>query len=82
VAYCPLRRAGPLPDATLTAIAASTAPRGAVALKWLLDQDGVAAIPKASRSESQKAISMRSMSGLDDEDRQAHRGAAGKTSVA
>jgi len=26
-----------------------------VALKWLLDQDGVAAIPKASRAESQQA---------------------------
>jgi len=26
-----------------------------VALKWLLDQDGVAAIPKASRGRSQKA---------------------------
>jgi 2,5-diketo-D-gluconate reductase B len=40
-----------------------------VALKWLLDQPGVAAIPKASRRESQEinlhALNVR----LDDEDR-------------
>jgi 2,5-diketo-D-gluconate reductase B len=42
-----------------------------VALRWLLDQDGVAAIPKAARPESQRAnldaLSVR----LDDEDRAA-----------
>ena len=42
-----------------------------VALKWLLDQDGVAAIPKASRAESQKANLDALEIGLDDEDREA-----------
>jgi 2,5-diketo-D-gluconate reductase B len=42
-----------------------------VALKWLLDQDGVAAIPKASRAESQRANLEALNIGLDDEDRQA-----------
>ena len=37
----------------------------------MLDQDGVAAIPKASRSESQKANLDAQHVGLDDEDRQA-----------
>jgi len=39
-----------------------------VALKWLLDQDGVAAIPKASRAESQEANLDALSIGLDDED--------------
>ena len=39
-----------------------------VALKWLLDQDGVAAIPKASRAESQQANLDALKIGLDDED--------------
>ena len=47
-----------------------------VALKWLLDQDGVAAIPKASRAESQKANLDALHIGLDDEDRAAIAGAA------
>jgi 2,5-diketo-D-gluconate reductase B len=42
-----------------------------VALKWLLDQDGVAAIPKASRRESQRANLDALNIGLDDEDREA-----------
>ena len=42
-----------------------------MALKWLLDQDGVAAIPKASRRESQRANLEALNVGLDDEDRQA-----------
>jgi 2,5-diketo-D-gluconate reductase B len=42
-----------------------------VALKWLLDQDGVAAIPKASRAESQKANLDALKLRLDDEDRKA-----------
>ena len=42
-----------------------------MALKWLLDQDGVAAIPKASRRESQKANLDALKLKLDDEDRQA-----------
>jgi 2,5-diketo-D-gluconate reductase B len=40
-----------------------------VALKWRIDQDGVSAIPKASRAESQQAISTRS--GSNDGDRKA-----------
>ncbi|RYE57110.1 MAG: 2,5-didehydrogluconate reductase B, partial [Hyphomicrobiales bacterium] len=42
-----------------------------VALKWLLDQDGVAAIPKASRRESQQANLDALKVTLDDEDRKA-----------
>ena len=42
-----------------------------VALKWLLDQDGVAAIPKASRVESQQANLDALKLTLDDEDRKA-----------
>jgi 2,5-diketo-D-gluconate reductase B len=40
-----------------------------VALRWLLDQDGVAAIPKASRHESQKANLDALGVKLDDDDR-------------
>ena len=40
-----------------------------VALKWLLDQDGVAAIPKASRRESQQANLDALKITLDDADR-------------
>jgi 2,5-diketo-D-gluconate reductase B len=40
-----------------------------VALKWLLDQDGVAAIPKAARVESQRANLDALKLQLDDEDR-------------
>jgi 2,5-diketo-D-gluconate reductase B len=42
-----------------------------VALKWLLDQDGVAAIPKASRAESQQANLGALDVKLDDDDRKA-----------
>lgn len=42
-----------------------------VALKWLLDQDGVAAIPKAARPESQRANLDALRVVLDDEDRSA-----------
>ena len=42
-----------------------------VALKWLLDQEGVAAIPKASRAESQKANLDALKLRLDDDDRKA-----------
>ena len=42
-----------------------------VALKWLLDQDGVAAIPKAARAESQQANLDALRLTLDDEDRAA-----------
>jgi len=40
-------------------------------VEYLLDQDGVAAIPKASRSESQRANLDAQHIGLDDEDKQA-----------
>ena len=49
---------------------ASTAPRPAqVALKWLLDQPGVAAIPKANRAEAQQANLDALRIELDDTDR-------------
>jgi 2,5-diketo-D-gluconate reductase B len=72
VAYCPLAQGRVASDATLAAIGRKHGASAAqVALKWLLDQDGVAAIPKASRSESQKANLDALHVGLDDEDRQA-----------
>jgi 2,5-diketo-D-gluconate reductase B len=69
-AYCPLAQ-GRLADyPELAAIArkhgASTAQ---VALKWLLDQDGVAAIPKAGRASSQQANLDALALSLDDEGR-------------
>jgi 2,5-diketo-D-gluconate reductase B len=72
VAYCPLAQGRAASDATLTAIGRKHGASAAqVALKWLLDQNGVAAIPKASRRESQKANLDALHVGLDDEDRQA-----------
>ena len=56
VAYCPLAQGRVASDAALAAIGRKhNATAAQVALKWLLDQDGVAAIPKASRAESQQA---------------------------
>jgi 2,5-diketo-D-gluconate reductase B len=70
VAYCPLAQGRAASDETLTAIARKhNASAAQVALKWLLDQDGVAAIPKASRPESQKANLGALQVQLDDEDR-------------
>ena len=72
VAYCPLAQGRVASDPTLAAIGRKHGASAAqVALKWLLDQDGVAAIPKASRSESQRANLDALNIGLDDEDRQA-----------
>jgi 2,5-diketo-D-gluconate reductase B len=72
VAYCPLAQGRVAADPTLSAIGRKHGASAAqVALKWLLDQDGVAAIPKASRSESQRANLDAQNIGLDDEDRQA-----------
>ena len=72
VAYCPLAQGRVAGDPTLAAIGRKHGASAAqVALKWLLDQDGVAAIPKASRSESQRANLDAQHIGLDDEDRQA-----------
>ena len=51
VAYCPVAQGRAATDETLIAIGRKHNASGAqVALKWLLDQDGVAAIPKASRA--------------------------------
>jgi 2,5-diketo-D-gluconate reductase B len=72
VAYCPLAQGRAASDQTLSAIGRKHGGTAAqVALKWLLDQDGVAAIPKASRRESQKANLDALKLKLDDEDRQA-----------
>jgi 2,5-diketo-D-gluconate reductase B len=72
VAYCPLAQGKAAADPTLIAIGRKHGASAAqVALKWLLDQDGVAAIPKASRRESQRANLDALNIGLDDEDRQA-----------
>jgi 2,5-diketo-D-gluconate reductase B len=72
VAYCPLAQGRAASDPTLAAIGRKHGASAAqVALKWLLDQDGVAAIPKASRSESQKANLDSLKLTLDDADRNA-----------
>jgi len=72
VAYCPLAQGRVASDETLTRIGRKhDASAAQVALKWLLDQDGVAAIPKASRAESQQANLDALKVTLDDEDRKA-----------
>src|ERR1700716_949746 len=72
VAYCPLAQGRVASDATLAATGKKhDASAAQVALKWLLDQNGVAAIPKASRSESQQANLDALKVKLDDEDRNA-----------
>jgi 2,5-diketo-D-gluconate reductase B len=72
VAYCPLAQGRAASDETLAAIGRKhKATAAQVALKWLLDQDGVVAIPKASRAESQKANLGALGVKLDDEDRKA-----------
>ena len=70
VAYCPLAQGRVASDETLAKIGRKhNASAAQVALKWLLDQDGVAAIPKASRAESQKANLDALKITLDDDDR-------------
>src|SRR4051812_43253440 len=71
-AYAPLAR-GELGDyEELRAIAQKhRATPAQVALKWLLDQDGVAAIPKAARRETQQANLDALRIQLDDTDRAA-----------
>jgi 2,5-diketo-D-gluconate reductase B len=70
VAYCPLGQGRLADNDAMKAIAAKYGVSAAqVALKWLLDQDGVAAIPKASRKESQQANLDALKVTLDDEDR-------------
>lgn len=72
VAYCPLAQGKVASDPALAAIGRKhNASAAQVALKWLLDQDGVAAIPKASRSESQQANLDALGVKLDDVDRKA-----------
>ena len=72
VAYCPLAQGRAASNETLVAIGKKyNASAAQVALKWLLDQDGVAAIPKASRAESQKANLDALNVKLDDDDRKA-----------
>jgi 2,5-diketo-D-gluconate reductase B len=72
VAYCPLVQGRVASDETLAAIGRKhNASAAQVALKWLLDQDDVAAIPKASRAESQQANLDALKVTLDDADRKA-----------
>ena len=72
MAYCPLAQGKVASDEVLTDIGKKhNASAAQVALKWLLDQDGVAAIPKASRAESQKANLDALSVMLDDDDRKA-----------
>src|SRR5277367_3313153 len=72
VAYCPLAQGRAASNETLMAIGNKHhASAAQVALKWLLDQDGVAAIPKASRAESQQANLGALKLKLDDDDRRA-----------
>jgi 2,5-diketo-D-gluconate reductase B len=72
VAYCPLAQGRAASDETLMAIGRKHhASAAQVALKWLLDQDGVAAIPKASRRESQQANLDALKLKLDDDDSKA-----------
>jgi 2,5-diketo-D-gluconate reductase B len=70
VAYCPLAQGRFATDETLAAIGRKhDASAAQVALKWLLEQDGVCAIPKASRKESQQANLDALKLTLDDDDR-------------
>lgn len=72
VAYCPLAQGRAASDETLIQIGKKHGASAAqVALKWLLDQDNVAAIPKASRKESQQANLDALKIELDDDDRKA-----------
>jgi 2,5-diketo-D-gluconate reductase B len=72
VAYCPLAQGKVMDNAVLQQIGTKHGVSAAqVALKWLLDQDSVAAIPKASRAESQQANLDALKLTLDDADRAA-----------
>ena len=72
VAYAPLAQGRAASDETLISIGRKHGASAAqVALKWLLEQEGVAAIPKASRAESQRANLDALKLKLDDEDRKA-----------
>ena len=70
VAYCPLAQGRIADDPVLGEIGRKhNATAAQVALKWLLDQPGVAAIPKASRPLSQEANLDALKVMLDDDDR-------------
>ncbi|HUZ67059.1 MAG TPA: aldo/keto reductase [Beijerinckiaceae bacterium] len=72
IAYCPLAQGTLADHPALAAIGRKHGASAAqVALKWLLDQPGVAAIPKAQRAESQKANLDALNLTLDGEDRRA-----------
>jgi 2,5-diketo-D-gluconate reductase B len=72
IAYCPLAQGRAASDETLVRIGKKhNASAAQVALKWLLDQDNIAAIPKASRKESQEANLDALKIALDDDDRKA-----------
>lgn len=69
-AYTPLARGQAAAQPVIQAIARKHGVLpGQVALKWLLDQDGVAVIPKAGSRENQLANLAASNVQLDDEDR-------------
>ena len=71
-AYSPLAQGRAADDATLAAIGRKHGASAAqVSIAWLLDQDGVMAIPKAGRAESQQANLDALKIRLDDEDRAA-----------
>lgn len=71
-AYCPLAQGRLAQHPELDRIARKHGASPAqVALKWLLDQDGVAAIPKAAREASQRANLAALAITLDDSDRAA-----------
>lgn len=72
IAYCPLAQGKLAEHPQLAAIARKHhATPGQVALKWLLDQDGVVAIPKSARAENQQANLDAWKLRLDDDDRKA-----------
>jgi 2,5-diketo-D-gluconate reductase B len=69
-AYCPLARGRLSDEPALHALARKHgATPEQIGLKWLLDQDGVAAIPKAARPASQQANLDALSLALDDDDR-------------
>ena len=71
-AYAPLAQGRAANDATLATIGRKHGVTAAqIAIAWLLDQEGVIAIPKAGRPESQKANLGAPGISLDDEDRAA-----------
>ena len=72
VAYCPLAQGRLVDHPALKEMAQKHGTTPAqIALKWLLDQEGVAAIPKASRKETQQSNLDAQNLNLDDADRAA-----------